>query len=90
MSSAGKKIAPLVPLEKIKGGKIPAGFLLESAGVCGMRKGGIIVAPHHGNLIINQGNGKARDARALIETIKQKVKKHYGITLEEEVRYLGF
>lgn len=89
-SALGRRLRNKIPSDKIKGGKIPAGILLESVGAKGMRKGGIMVAHHHGNLIVNTGNGTARDAKYLIDVLKKKVRKKFGITLEEEVQYLGF
>ncbi len=89
-SPTGKKLINQIPAAKIIGGKIPTGFLLEEVGAKGMKIGGILVAKHHGNLIINNGRGKAADAKKLIDILKTKVRKKYGIELEEEIRYLGF
>ncbi len=72
------------------GGKIPAGRLLESVCAKGMRIGGVYVPRQHANLIISNGRGKAADAKKLIDILKEKVYREYGIRLEEEVQYLGF
>ncbi len=72
------------------GGKIPAGRLLESVGAKGMKIGGVYVADYHANLLVNNGRGKAADAKKLINILKRKVYRKYGIRLEEEVQYLGF
>lgn len=74
----------------VSGDKIPAGSLLESVGAKGMRVGGVYVADYHANLLINNGRGKAADAKKLIDILKRKVYRKYGIRLEEEVQYLGF
>ena len=71
----------------IKGGKIPAGYLLESVGAKGVRVGGIKVADYHGNLFINDGQGTFADVKKLAKILKERVKRKYGITLEEEIRY---
>ena len=55
-----------------------------------MRQGNIYVAKHHGNLIVNNGRGRACEAKKLIDVLKREVHKKYGIWLEEEVQYLGF
>ncbi|MDP2676895.1 MAG: UDP-N-acetylmuramate dehydrogenase [bacterium] len=89
-SSTGKKILPNISHTKIIKGKIPAGVLLEGVGAKGMKKGNIRVAGHHANLIVNTGGGKAKDVLYIIDTLKKRVRKKYGITLEEEVQYLGF
>lgn len=77
-----------IPKEKIVEGKIPAGYLLESVGAKGMRCGGIYVSDFHGNIILNSGKGTSHDARLLAKKLKEKVKRKFGICLEEEVEYL--
>lgn len=72
---------------KIKGKKIPAGYLLESIGALGLRVGGIQIADYHGNLFINTGNGSALDVQKLARILKDKVYQKYGLLLEEEIRY---
>ena len=72
---------------KIIGNKIPAGYLLEQVGAKGMQIGGIRIADFHGNLFINDGNGKASEVRKLAKILKKRVQKKFGIVLEEEIRY---
>ncbi|MBI2588109.1 UDP-N-acetylenolpyruvoylglucosamine reductase, partial [Candidatus Berkelbacteria bacterium] len=69
--------------------KVPAGYLLEQVGAKGMQEGGIKVASYHGNLFYNTGKGKASDIQKLAVSLKNKVKKEFGIELEEEIQYLG-
>ena len=69
-------------------GKVPAGDLLDEIGAKGMRQGGIRVASHHGNLIYNPNGGSARDVEKLARRLKSRVKKKFGIMIEEEVQYL--
>ncbi len=82
-----KKFLKNIDRDKIKGGKIPSGYLLEEVGAKGMRIGRIQVADHHGNLIMNKGGGKASDVKKLAAILKKRVKNRLGIELEEEVRY---
>ena len=82
-----KKTLSRIDTAKIIGGKVPAGYLLEAVGAKGMRRGGMMVAPYHGNLIVNTDGGTSKDAKTLARTLKERVKKRFGITLEEEVRY---
>jgi uncharacterized protein YndB with AHSA1/START domain len=42
-----------VPEEFIRGGKIPAGWLIDKAGLKGTQVGGCMVSKEHGNFIIN-------------------------------------
>ena len=66
-----------------------AGELIERAGLKNCAVGGAAVSGVHANFIVNRGNATAADARELIEYIKKKVKARFGVTLCEEVRYLG-
>jgi UDP-N-acetylmuramate dehydrogenase len=83
-----KKFLSKIPKEKIIYGKIPSGYLLETIGAKGMKCGKIKVAEHHGNLIYNSGHGKSEEIIKLAKILKNKVKKNFGINLEEEVQYL--
>ena len=74
--------------QKIINGKIPAGYLLEVVGAKGMRVGGIYVADFHGNLLINNGHGTYQDVITLATKLKKLVQNKFGITLDEEVRYM--
>jgi len=78
----------LIDPNKIMGGKIPTGYLLEKVGARGMRRGGIKIADFHGNLFINDGRARAADVKSLSRILKSKIKRKFGINLEEEVRYL--
>ena len=66
----------------------PAGYLIDTAGLKGARVGAAMVSNRHANYIINTGGATARDVRALIGTIKEKVKQIHGVELEEEIRYI--
>jgi UDP-N-acetylmuramate dehydrogenase len=48
-----------------------------------------MVAPWHGNFIINTGDAAAGDIRALTETLIGRVKAACGITLEPEILFVG-
>ena len=76
--------------EKIKGGKIAVGYLIEQCGLKGEKVGNAMIAQEHANFIVNLGGAKAEDVVALIKLCKEKVKEKFGIELEEEIRYLGF
>ncbi|MEX0919030.1 MAG: UDP-N-acetylmuramate dehydrogenase [Candidatus Paceibacterota bacterium] len=73
---------------KIIDGKIPAGYLLEAVGALGRRRGDIAIASFHGNLLFNLGEGTCRDVSGLAAELKQAVWDKFGITLEEEIRYI--
>ncbi len=79
-----------IPEDKITFGKIASGYLMESVGAKGAQKGDIKIADNHGNLIVNLGNGTAKDFLGLTKVYAAKVKKKFGIELEPEVQMLGF
>jgi UDP-N-acetylmuramate dehydrogenase len=68
---------------------IPAGYLVEEAGLKGKRIGGAEVSPEHGNIIVNLGNATAEDVVMLVGIIKTKVRDDLGIQLKEEMTYVG-
>ncbi len=69
----------------IQKGEIPAGYLIDKAGLKGKRIGNAMVSPRHANFIVNLGNATAKDVQKLIADIKKKVKKTFGIELKEEI-----
>lgn len=75
---------PILP----DGCKQAAGFLLEQAGVRGLRIGGAGVFPGHCNFILNEAGATARDVLALAAEMKKRVFEKYGVALEEEVIYV--
>ena len=87
VEQASEKLLGKIDNRKIKGGKIPTGYLLESVGAKGLTVGDIAIADYHGNLFINKGRGTEKQVRQLAEMLKERVKKEYGLILEEEIRY---
>jgi UDP-N-acetylmuramate dehydrogenase len=67
-----------------------AGQLIEGLGLKGKRIGGAEVSPVHANFIVNVGEAKADDIRALIDFVQNEVKRIHGISLHPEVKSLGF
>lgn len=65
---------------------IPAGFLIDYLGLKGYQIGGAQISRKHGNFIINSGNASAENVIILIGLIKERVHRHYGIQLEEEIQ----
>jgi len=72
-----------------KAGVVPAGYLIEKAGLQGHRIGGAAFAPRHANFVINIGRATASDIRRLADTGRLAVYEKFGVMLEEEVLYLG-
>jgi UDP-N-acetylmuramoylalanine--D-glutamate ligase len=90
VSDVSKEALTQIPKNKITFDKIPAGYLLESVGAMGMKKGKIEVSSFHANFIINTGGGTASDYYSLVMDLRQKIKEKYGIILEPEVQMIGF
>lgn len=78
-----------VPANVVREGKVPSAWFLEQAGVKGLRRGDIEVAPYHANLIYNIGAGTSTDLRWVIAETKRRVQERFGLMLEEEVQYVG-
>jgi UDP-N-acetylmuramate dehydrogenase len=79
-----------IPGRVVREGKAPSAYFLEQVGAKGMTNGGIHVADYHANLIYNAGDGTARELCELIGELKLRVRKQFGLDLEEEVQYVGF
>lgn len=69
---------------------IPAGWLIQEAGLMGKKVGGAMISEKHSNFIVNAGNAKAEDVIILMDVIKEKVRTKLGVQLVSEVNFLGF
>jgi UDP-N-acetylmuramate dehydrogenase len=67
-----------------------AGRLIDEAGLKGLRLGSAHVSEKHANFIQADKGGSADDVRALMEHVRGVVAARCGVTLEPEVRLLGF
>ena len=65
-----------------------AGKLISDCGLKGYTIGGAQVSEKHAGFIINVGGATTNDILALIEHIKDRVLKNFGVQLECEVRYI--
>jgi UDP-N-acetylmuramate dehydrogenase len=70
-------------------GVVPAGFLMQECGLKGHRIGGAMLGVKHANFLLNVGGAKASDLRALAAFAREEVLEKFGVTLEEEVLYIG-
>jgi UDP-N-acetylmuramate dehydrogenase len=67
-----------------------AGRLIEEAGLKGVRFGDAVVSDRHANFLVNGGQATARDFRALMHLVQERVLSRTGILLQPEVQLLGF
>jgi len=72
-----------------KGTELSSGQLIDKVGLRGYRIGDAQISPRHANFFINLGHATARDMIELICLAKDKVKKEFGVELEEEIRYVA-
>lgn len=68
--------------------KIPAGWLIEHAGLKGMRVGGAQVDPHNALVLINTGNATGKDVEILARSVVDHVRERFAIALEREANFI--
>jgi UDP-N-acetylmuramate dehydrogenase len=68
---------------------IPAGKLLEEAGVRGMRVGGAAVFEKHCNIVVNTGGATSSDIKTLVAQMEAAVKAKFGVDLLREILYIS-
>ena len=73
------------PIDPISEQRVPAGRLIDEAGLKGTRVGGAVVSTQHANFIVTEPGAAASDVLQLLELIRRRVYEHCGIQLEEEV-----
>ncbi|MDD5397390.1 MAG: UDP-N-acetylmuramate dehydrogenase, partial [Candidatus Moranbacteria bacterium] len=73
-----------------RNGKIPAGWIIDQAGLRGKTIGGAGISDKHANYIVNNGDATAEDVIILESYIKQQVRDKFGVQLESEVNHVGF
>lgn len=68
---------------------LPAGKLIEMAGLKGAVSGGAMVSDVHANFIVNTGNASANDILNLMDIVRTTVRDKFSVTLESEVIVAG-
>ncbi len=79
-----------VPVSMLAAKRLAAGWLIDQAGLKGLKIGDFRVSEKHGNFLLNAGHGRAHDVMELITQVKARVQEQFGIELHEEVQLLGF
>jgi UDP-N-acetylmuramate dehydrogenase len=67
----------------------PAARLIEKVGLRGKRLNGAEISAKHANFIVNRGGAMGVDIKALMDMTRERVRNHFGIALEPEIRTLG-
>lgn len=85
-----KPLAPDVPVYEVDDThvKLPAGWLIEHAGLKGVHIGGAQVYEKQCLVLINKGSATGRNVRALAEHVISTVKKKYFVNLYPEVNFI--
>lgn len=65
-----------------------AGRLIEACGLKGMTVGGAQVSEKHAGFIVNRGGATSADVKALVEIVRERVRRETGVLLECEIRFL--
>lgn len=73
---------------KSKEGRVPAGWLIEKAGLKGEKVGAAIASLQHPNYLVNEGGATSHDVCNLAQMIKLEVYNRFGIELQEEAAIL--
>jgi UDP-N-acetylmuramate dehydrogenase len=66
-----------------------AGRLVEAAGLKGARVGGAAVSALHANFFVTDEGASAQDVYDLVQLVRERVGREFGIDLEPEVRFVG-
>jgi UDP-N-acetylmuramate dehydrogenase len=59
--------------------------MIDELGLKGLTVGDARVSDRHANFFVNAGKASAKDMLALIADVRERVKKAYGVELENEV-----
>lgn len=68
---------------------VPAGFLIDQAGLKGTQLGQLEVSEKHASFMINRGGGTTQQLKELIKLVKNRVQAKFDVELTEEVFYLS-
>ncbi|MDG2423447.1 MAG: UDP-N-acetylmuramate dehydrogenase [Phycisphaerales bacterium] len=69
----------------VEGTRLPAGRLIDEAGLKGLSVGGATVSDRHANFISTTPQATARDVMKLMKQVQQRVLEHCGTTIQPEV-----
>jgi UDP-N-acetylmuramate dehydrogenase len=67
-----------------------AGRIIDAAGLKGFRVGGAVVSPKHANFFQAEPGATADDVYRLVREVQRRVRDSAGVTLEPELRMVGF
>jgi UDP-N-acetylmuramate dehydrogenase len=62
-----------------------AGRMIDELGLKSLHVGDARVSDRHANFFVNAGKASAKEMHALIDGVRERVQKHFGVELENEV-----
>lgn len=75
--------------QECRGGRVPAGWMVDKCGLKGLYRGGAIVSDDHADHIINERNATAQDVCILAGAVRAKVREDFGVELVPEACLLN-
>jgi UDP-N-acetylmuramate dehydrogenase len=78
-----------LPPQSPGGHRVPAGKLLDQLDCRGLRVGDALVFPKHANIVVNAGRATAQEVLTLVEVLRARVRRAFGVELEAEVMFVG-
>ncbi len=76
------------PPAPVDSGPRTAGQFIDACRLKGFRIGGARVSSKHANYIVNTGSATASDVKAVIDTVRERVLKEFGVELQLEVKII--
>lgn len=73
------------PIDPVTGQRVPAGKLIDEAGLKGLSSGGATVSDRHANFIVTRPGASADDVLRLLAIVKKRVFEKHGIELQSEI-----
>jgi UDP-N-acetylmuramate dehydrogenase len=73
------------PIDPVSEQRVPAGKLIDEAGLKGLSVGGATVSDRHANFIVTKPGATADDVLKLLEMVKLRVFESAGIELTDEI-----
>lgn len=69
--------------------KVPAGWLIDRAGLKGFQLGGAAVHTQQALVLINKNNANGQEVLMLAREVRRQVREKFGIDIHPEVRFIG-
>jgi UDP-N-acetylmuramate dehydrogenase len=73
------------PIDPVTEQRVPAGRLIDEAGLKGLSVGAAMVSRHHANFVVTRPGATAEHVLRLMEEVRRRVFEHCGLDLEREV-----